>query len=192
MRMALLLNGLLDGSDQLLGQLKGYYRTVHILLLLAYMALCRIKTSEQLRSFSPGEFGNLLGLDRVPEVRCLRDKMASLSEGDHAQAWAAHLSKCWMEDNPDAAGTLYIDGHVRVYHGGITKPPKRFVSRDRLCLRGTTDYWINDAVGRPFFVIEKVIDPGMQKVLRQDIVPRLLKDVPAQPSTMELDENPHL
>lgn len=189
---ALLLNGLLDGSDQLLGQLKGYYRTVHILLLLAYMALCRIKTSEQLRSFSPGELGNLLGLDRVPEVRCLRDKMASLSEGDHAQAWAAHLSKCWMEDNPDAAGTLYIDGHVRVYHGGITKPPKRFVSRDRLCLRGTTDYWINDAVGRPFFVIEKVIDPGMQKVLRQDIVPRLLKDVPAQPSTMELDENPHL
>lgn len=32
----------------------------------------------------------------------------------------------------------------------------------------------------------------MQKVLRQDIVPRLLKDVPDQPSTTELDENPHL
>ena len=85
-------------------------------------------------------FSNLLGLDQVPEVRCLREKMADLSKGDHAGIWAAHLSKRWMSDNPDAAGTLYIDGHVRVYHGSLTKPPRRFVSRDRLCLRGTTDY----------------------------------------------------
>jgi len=189
---ALLLNGLLDGSERLLGELKGYYRTAHILLLVAYMALCRIKTAEQLRSYSPGELGNLLGLDRVPEVRCLREKMADLSQGDHASIWAAHLSKRWMSDNPDAAGTLYIDGHVRVYHGRLTKPPKRFVSRDRLCLRGTTDYWVNDAIGRPFFVVEKPIDPGMLQTLRKDIVPRLLKDVPAQPSQQELDANPHL
>jgi hypothetical protein len=182
----------LTGNEQLLGQLKGYYRTAHILLLIAYMALCRIKTAEQLRSYSPGEFGNLLGLDRVPEVRCLRGKMADLSKGDHAGAWAAHLSKKWLEDDPDAAGTLYIDGHVRVYHGGLTKPPKRFVSRDRLCLRGTTDYWVNDAIGRPFFVVEKPIDPGMLKVLREDIVPRLLKDVPNQPTAQELAANPYL
>lgn len=121
---ALLLNGLLDGSEQLLGKLEGYYRTVHILLLVAYMALCRIKTTEQLRSYSPGEFGNLLGLDRVPEVRCLRKKLAQLSEGNHAESWAGHLSKRWMSDDPEAAGTLYIDGHVRVYHGGLTRPPK--------------------------------------------------------------------
>lgn len=188
---ALLLNGLLDGSEQLLGKLEGYYRTVHILLLVAYMALCRIKTTEQLRSYSPGEFGNLLGLDRVPEVRCLRKKLAQLSEGNHAESWAGHLSKRWMSDDPEAAGTLYIDGHVRVYHGGLTKPPKRFVSRDRLCMRGTTDYWINDAIGRPFFVIEKVIDSGLQQALRKDIVPRLLKDVPNQPSPQEFAANPY-
>jgi transposase len=189
---ALLLNGLLDSSEQLLGQLKGYYRTAHILLLVAYMALCRIKTAEQLRSYSPGEFGNLLGLDRVPEVRCLRGKMADLSKDDHAEAWAAHLSKRWLAEDPDAAGTLYIDGHVRVYHGGLTKPPKRFVSRDRLCLRGTTDYWVNDAIGRPFFVVEKPIDSGLQKALKEDIVPRLLKDVPNQPTSQEFTTNPYL
>ena len=188
---SLLLNGLLDGK-QLLGELKGYYRTAHILLLMAYMALCRIKTAEQIRSYSPGELGNLLGLDRVPEVRCLRDKMGQLSKGDSAGSWAAHLSKRWLRDDPDAAGTLYIDGHVRVYHGNLTKPPKRFVSRDRLCLRGTTDYWVNDAIGRPFFVVEKAIDPGMLKTLKEDIVPRLLKDVPDQPFQQELDANPHL
>jgi len=189
---ALLLNGLLDGCDQLLGELKGYYRTAHILLLVAYMALCRIKTTEQVRGYSPGELGNLIGLDRVPEVRCLRDKMGQLSKDNCAGAWAAHLSKRWLQADPDAAGTLYIDGHVRVYHGNLTKLPKRFVSRDRLCLRGTTDYWINDAIGRPFFVVEKVVDPGMLKTLKEDIVPRLLEDVPDQPSQQKLDSNPHL
>jgi hypothetical protein len=36
-----------------------------------------------------------------------------------------------MESEPEAAGTLYIDGHVRVYHGGLTELPKRHVSRER-------------------------------------------------------------
>jgi len=188
----LLLNGLLEGCDQLLGELKDYYRTAHILLLVAYMALSRINTTEQIRGYSLGELGNLIGLDRVPEVRCLRDKMGQLSKDDCAGAWAAHLSKRWLQDDPDAAGTLYIDGHVRVYHGNLTKLPKRFVPRDRLCLRGTTDYWINDAIGRPFFVVEKVVDPGMLKTLKEDIVPKLLKDVPDQPSQKKLDSNPHL
>lgn len=46
---ALLANGLLEGAELLLGKLKGYYRTVPILLLLAFMGLCRVKTIEQLR-----------------------------------------------------------------------------------------------------------------------------------------------
>ncbi len=75
---ALLANGLLHGAESLLGQVSGYYRTLHILLLLAFMALCRIKTIEKFRGHSPGEFGKLLGLDRVPEVRCLRQKLAQL------------------------------------------------------------------------------------------------------------------
>jgi hypothetical protein len=63
------------------------------------------------------------------------------------------------------------------------------VSRERLCLRGITDYWVNDAIGRPFFVIEKEIDPGLLNTLRSDIVPRLLDDIPNQPSQQELAEN---
>lgn len=188
---ALLMNGLLNGCDQFLGQVKGYYQTFHILLLLAFMALSRIKTVEQLRGHSPGEFGNILGLDRVPEVRCLRKKMDVLSADNSAEQWAAHLSTHWMQADPDAAGTLYIDGHVRVYHGKLTKLPRRFVSRERLCLRGTTDYWVNDAIGQPYFVVEKAIDPGFLKTLQNDIVPRLLKDVPNQPSKHELKDNPH-
>jgi len=188
---ALLANGLVHGTSELLGQVKGYYTQLHVLLLLAFMSLCRIKTVEQLRGHAPGEFGKLMGLDRIPEVRCLRQKMDDLCREDGAQRWATHLSRSWMVSDPDAAGTLYIDGHVRVYHGSLTKLPRRYVSRERLCLRGTSDYWVNDAIGRPFFVIEKAVDPGLLQTLRHDIVPRLLKDIPGQPSLEELDANPH-
>jgi len=189
---ALLSNGLMEGSKELLGGVKGYYSCFHVLLLLAFMGLCRIKTVEKLRGYTPGEFGKMMGLDRVPEVRCLRKKMDELSASDAAEKWALHLSKFWMEADPDAAGVLLIDGHVRVYHGGLTKLPRQFVSREKLCLRGITDFWVNDAVGRPFFMVQKVVDAGLLNVLRSDIVPRLLNDVPNQPSDEELAANKNL
>jgi transposase len=188
---ALVENGLFHGVKQLLGNLTGYYTTFQVLILLAFMALCRIKTTEKLRGHAPGELGKLLGLDRAPEVRCLRYKMDELSAEDGAERWAAHLGKYWMEQEPESVGALYIDGHVRVYHGGLTKLPRRYVSRQRLCLRGITDYWVNDAIGRPFFVIEKEIDPGLLKTLKRDIVPRLLQEVPDQPTQQQLDQDPH-
>ncbi len=189
---ALLLNGLLEGAELHLHALGGYYRGVQVLLLMGFMALCRIKTVEQLRGEAPGEFGKLLGLDRIPEVRCLRGKLSELGKEGAADRWAAHLSEQWMQAEPEAAGTLYVDGHVRVYHGSKTAPPRRYVSRQRLCLRGISDYWVNDGVGRPFFVVEKTVDPGLLEVLRSDIVPRLLREVPAQPSEQQLEEDPHL
>jgi len=188
---ALVSNGLFHGVKQLLGNLTGYYTTFQVLILLALMALCRIKTTEKLRGHAPGEFGKLLGLDRAPEVRCLRSKMDELSAEDGAERWAAHLGKYWMEQEPESVGALYIDGHVRVYHGRLTKLPRRYVSRQRLCLRGITDYWVNDAIGRPFFVIEKEIDPGLLNTLRHDIVPRLLEEVPDQPTEQQLDQEPY-
>ena len=187
---ALIQNGLLRHVETCLKSLKGYYTTVQVLILVANMALTRIKTVERLQYESPGELGKLMGLDRVPEVRCLRHKLSELSAEDAPQKWAGLLSRDWMQEDPDLAGTLYVDGHVRLYHGGQTKLPKRYVSRQRLCLRGTTDYWVNDGLGRPFFVIDRPVDHGMLEVLRHEIVPRLLQDVPRQPSAEELKADP--
>ena len=86
----------------------------------------------------------------------------------------------------------FTSGHVRVYHGKLTKLPRRYVTRQRLCLRGTTDYWVNDAIGRPFFLIEKPFDPGLIQVIEHDIVPRRLKEVPNPPDKKEFEANPHL
>ena len=48
------------------------------------------------------------------------------------------------------------------------------MARERLCLRGTTDYRINGLDGAPFFVLTQAVNPGLIAVLRQSIVPRLL------------------
>jgi prepilin-type processing-associated H-X9-DG protein len=189
---ALSANGLFNHENKCLKPLGGYYTTLHILVLVAYMALCRIKTAEQLQYHPPGELGKLLGLDRIPEVRCLRKKLALLSEDNAPEKWSHLLSRDWMEKDPESAGVLYVDGHVRVYHGYNTELPKRFVSRQRLCLRGTTDYWVNDQAGKPFFVVDRPVDQGMLEALRTDIVPRLLADVPGQPTEEELKADPYL
>jgi len=91
-----------------------------------------------------------------------------------------------MEADPGLAGTLYVDGHVRVYHGENTELPRRYVASHRLCLRGVTDYWVNDREGKPFFCVDRPVDDGLLAVLRTEIVPRLLLDVPRQPSAEEL------
>jgi hypothetical protein len=184
---ALAENGLFRHIHDCLAQLRGYYSMLHVLVLRAYMALCRIKTVEQLQYQPPGELGKLSGLDRVPEVRCLRRKLAALSIDDGPSKWAGLLSQDWLKAAPDLAGALYVDGHVRLYHGSQTALPKRYVSRQRLCLRGTTDYWVNDVLGQPFFAVERPIDHGLLEALRSDIVPRLLKDVPGQPTAAELE-----
>lgn len=189
---ALCANGLLSGVDKYLKLPSGFYSCLHILLTLGFMALGRIRRPEGLRHIPPGELGKVIGLDRVPEVRTLRAKITEMASTGNPEGWMKELSKTWMENDPEAAGYLYVDGHVRVYHGDDAILPRRYVSRDRLCLRGTTDYWVNDALGRPFFVVSKAVSDGLADTLLKDIVPELLSSIPGQPSEMELEVDPLL
>ena len=175
---ALLANGLLQHAKKYFALPKGYYRLDTLFLLLAFMALARLKTVEALRYEAPGEWGKLLGLDRIPEAKTLRKKIGLLSDQQQPSQWACELCRGWMENTPDLAGTLYIDGHVRVYHGRQTALPKHYVARQKLCLRATADYWVNAMDGQPFFVINQTIDPGLIKVIEQDIVPQLEPFIP--------------
>jgi hypothetical protein len=178
---ALLAVGLLDGTENFLKLPDGYYGLDSLLLLCAFMALARLKSIESLRYCAPGEWGKLLGLDRIPEVRTMREKMRLLSESDRAGKWIEALSKRWMAHDPAAASVLYIDGHVRVYHGDQTKLPRHHVTRQQLCLRATTDYWVNAMDGQPFFMVNQAVDPGMIEVIERDILPQLDQRVPVQP-----------
>jgi hypothetical protein len=70
---------------------------------------------------------------------------------------------------PDYDTVYYADGHVRVYHGKLAALPRRYVARQKLCLRGTTDYWVNALDGRPFFLVSHPVDPELIEVLRSEI-----------------------
>ena len=169
----------------------GFYPIETIFLVVAFLALARIRSLEALRYQAPGEWGKLLGLDRVPEVKTLREKLGILcADPERARAWSSTLARDWMEATPESAGTLYIDGHVRVYHGALTRLPRRYVSRERLCLRGTTDYWVNAMDGQPFFVVTRPVDDGLLSVLKEEIVPRLQTEVPGQAGAEELAADP--
>ena len=189
---ALLACGLLRFTSKHFALSQGYYGMPSIFLLLAFMALCRLRSVEQLRYQPPGEWGKLLGLDRAPEVRTLRNKIHALSESSKPSAWSADLCAMWMEETPDDASILYVDGHVRVYCGYQTKLPRHYVARQKLCLRATVDYWVNAMDGQPFFLVNKVVDPGLVQVLEKEIVPRLEQEVPNQPTQQELKANPLL
>ncbi len=189
---ALLASGLLRCSERHLALPTGYYSLPSVLLLLAVMALARLKSVERLRYSPPGEWGKVLGLDRIPEVRTLREKIGCLAQGTGAIEWSAELCQQWMQEAPLSAGVLYVDGHVRVYHGGQTKLPRHYVARQRLCLGATADYWVNAMDGKPFFVVSTAVDPGLLQVLEQQIVPRLEAEVPGQPSSAELAADPLL
>ncbi|MCP3868894.1 MAG: hypothetical protein GY703_12515 [Gammaproteobacteria bacterium] len=183
---ALLAVGLLKTTGRFFELSKGYYGLESLFLLLAFMALARLKSIESLCYCAPGEWGKLLGLDRVPEVRTLRQKIRLLSDNDRPEQWSGELCRRWMKAAPEQAGTLYIDGHVRVYNGHQTKLPRHYVARQKLCLRATSDYWVNAMDGQPFFIIHQAVDPGMIKVIEQEILPRLEQDVPIQPGEAEL------
>jgi len=183
---ALLAVGLLHQAHKYFQLPKGYYGLESLFLILAFLALARLPSLEQLRYCAPGEWGKLLGLDRIPEVRTLRQKLALLSDQQQANAWSAELCAQWMGADPDQAAVLYVDGHVRVYHGHQTQLPRHYVARQKLCLRATTDYWVNAMDGQPFFLLNQAVDPGLLQVLEHEIVPRLEKEIPNQPTPEQL------
>jgi hypothetical protein len=170
----------------------GYYTATHVFLSLAFLMLLRVTKLEQTDTIPAGELGRCLGLDRIPEVKTLRERIARFCQVANVEEWLTLLSRDWMQADESLEGVLYVDGHVNLYYGSQTQMPKRFVSRLRLCMSGSTDYWVNDRMGEPFFVVHKTLNEGMIKVLREDIVPRLNRDVPHQPAREELDQNPDL
>jgi hypothetical protein len=158
---------------------QGFYGIDSIFLVLALMAVARIRSLEQLRYEAPGEWGKLLGLDRIPEVRTLREKVELLSKDlGRAKEWNAQLAKEWMARQDSADLYFYCDGHVRVYHGEKTPLPRHYVARERLCLRATVDYWVNAMDGQPFLYVNKEVDPGLVTTLKNDVVPWLEQSAP--------------
>jgi DNA-binding CsgD family transcriptional regulator len=169
---ALIDSGVLELAHQVYGSLgPAFYGLRTTMLTLLLMALLRIKRPEALKEYSPDELGRLLGLDRAPEVKTLRRKLSRLAAVGRASQFGRALAERRVQARGAALGFLYVDGHVRVYHGKH-RLPKAHAARLRLAMPATTDYWVNDAVGDPLFVVTAEANAGLVKML-----PEILAEV---------------
>jgi len=166
-------SGLFRISRKLYGEIgPAFYGLRTTLLTLLLMALLRIKRPEQLKERDPAAFGRLLGLDRAPEVKTLRRRLTRLAAHHCAEQLGAELARLRVDQRGHLMGFLYVDGHVRAYHGHRAIASKAYVPRRHLAMPASTDYWINDRSGDPLLVITGDVDAALTKAL-----PRLLGEV---------------
>ena len=166
-------SGLLRISRKLYGEIgPAFYGLRTTLLTLLFMALLRIKRPEHLKERDPAAFGRLLGLDRAPEVKTLRRRLTRLAAHHRAEQLGAELARLRVDQRGHLMGFLYVDGHVRAYHGQRPIASKAYVARRHLAMPASTDYWINDRSGDPLFVITGEVNAALTKAF-----PRLLREV---------------
>ena len=169
----LITSGLFETSRKLYGEIgPAFYGLRTTLLTLLLMALLRIKRPEQLKEKDPAAFGRLLGLDRAPEVKTLRRRLTRLAAQHRAEQLGAELARRRVDQRGHLMGFLYIDGHVRAYHGQRAISSNAYVPRRHLAMPACTDYWINDSCGDPLLVITGEVDAALSKAM-----PRLLREV---------------
>jgi len=162
---ALVQTGVFAVAEEVYGTIgPAFYGLRTTMLALLMMALLRIRRAEGLKKHRPAEIGRLMGLDRTPEVKTLRRKLARLAQEGKAESSGKKLAQRRVAKRGAMMGFLYVDGHVRVYHG-CRRLSSAFVARMRLALPATTDYWVNDRKGDPVFVVTADVNAGMVTML---------------------------
>src|SRR5580693_6690629 len=150
---ALEATGLLDGARQVYGRLRnGYYGLAATLLTLVFLALAGEPRAEGATRVPPAALGRVLGLDRAPEVKTIRRKLAELAAAGKAADLVMALARRHAAARPDALGFLYVDGHARVYYGTRTVQ-KTHIARLKFPAPATMETWVTDQDGDPVFMV---------------------------------------
>lgn len=159
---ALAATGLLDAMDTVFKPVKAaFYGMRSLVLTLVFASLVGEPRAEGLTRLNPVDLGRLLGLDRAPEVRRVRQRMAALGEQNRGDELFKALADRHVNNNPEACGVFYVDGHVRAYHGQ-SKVPKAHVARIRMSMPAELDTWISDGRGDGILVWQA--EPGASLV----------------------------
>lgn len=171
---ALEMTGLLGVAAEVFTPMrKGFYGLRATLLMTLFMALLREPRAEGATRLRPADLGRLLGLDRAPEVKTLRRKLAELADQNKGAQLQAALGRHHVLTRPEAVGFLYLDGHVRVY-SGTRQLPKTHIARMRIAGPATEETWVGDADGDPVMVLTAAPSQSLAAELH-----RLLPDLRA-------------
>ena len=146
--------GLIDAASSVYGTGRvvggttraAFYGLRSLVLAVVFSALVGEPRAEGLTRIDPVSIGRLLGLDRAPEVSRLRFRMAELAGAHKADELVMALARRHTATRAEAVGLLYVDGHVRAYHGK-EEIPKAHVARMRIAMPAEVDTWICDRFG---------------------------------------------
>jgi transposase-like protein len=145
--------GLLDAAREVYGRLKdGFYGLAATLLTLTFLALAGEPRAEGATRVPPAALGRVLGLDRAPEVKTIRRKLAELAAAGKAAELVMALARRHAAARPDTLGFLHVDGHARVYYGTRTVQ-KTHVARLKFPAPATMETWVTGADGDPVFMV---------------------------------------
>jgi len=145
--------GLLAAAREVYGQLKdGFYGLTATLLTVVFLALAGEPRAEGATRVPPAALGRVLGLDRAPEVKTIRRKLAELATAGKAAELIMALARRHAAARPDALGFLYADGHARVYYG-TRQVQKTHVARLKFPAPATMETWVTDQHGDPVFMV---------------------------------------
>jgi DNA-binding CsgD family transcriptional regulator len=162
---ALVASGLLTVARKIYGSIgPAFYGLRTTLVASVLLSLLRIPRPEALKEYSPGDLGRIVGLDRMPEVKTLRRKLARLAGMKRSQELGLEMARRRIAERGRTLGFLYLDGHIRAYHGK-RKIPKAYQTRTRIAGPATTDYWVNDHKGDPLFVVTAEANAAMTRML---------------------------
>jgi transposase-like protein len=145
--------GLLAAARQVYGRLRdGFYGMGATLLTLVFLALAGEPRAEGATRVPPAALGRVLGLDRAPEVKTIRRKLAELAAAGKAADLIMALARRHAAARPDTLGFLHVDGHARVYCGTRTVQ-KTHVARLKFPAPATMETWVTDQDGDPVFMV---------------------------------------
>ena len=145
--------GLLACARATYGRVRnGFYGLEVMLVVLVFLALLREPRAEGATRVSPAALGRVLGLDRAPEVKTIRRKLAGLAAAGKAADLIMALARHHAAARPAALGFLYVDGHARAYFG-TRQVQKMHVARLKFPGPATEETWVTDAAGDPVFMV---------------------------------------
>ena len=145
--------GLLACARATYGRLRnGFYGLPATLLTLVFLALLREPRAEGATRVPPAALGRVLGLDRAPEVKTIRRKLAELAAAGKAADLIMALARHHAAARPDALGFLHVDGHTRVYYS-TRQVQKAHVARLKFPAPATPETWVTDQDGDPVFMV---------------------------------------
>jgi transposase len=164
---------LLEEARNVYGRLQnGWYGLRSLIWSLVSMALLRIKRPEQLKHYDPAGVGCVLGLPRAAEVKTIRRKLTEIARRGKAAEWHRRLARRRAEQQPESLAILYVDGHVRAYHGKH-RIGKAHVSRLKRHMKAELDYWVHQADGQPLLVVHESTDLSFREMLRDHVLPEI-------------------